>query len=264
MCLIAFAWQCHEDYPLIVLANRDEFFQRPAQPAHWWADAPALLAGRDLQAGGSWMGLSASGRFAALTNFREPSRPAVDAPSRGALVRAALESTETAHDQLQALAGHSARYAGFNLLLSDGKTLGVLESHTGTVNMLEAGVYGLSNHLLDSPWPKLLKVREGLRQWLSTEAGAAASSSLPDAAAALTLQLLRDDQPVADQDLPTTGLSLEWERALSAPFIRAPGYGTRCTSLVCLARNGVTQLREWSWDEHGQLRSEVNHRFPQP
>lgn len=260
MCLIAFAWQCHEDYPLIVLANRDEFFRRPAQPAHWWADAPELLAGRDLQAGGSWMGLAASGRFAALTNFREPSQPAVDAPSRGGLVRAALESTASAHDELQALAARCARYAGFNLLVGDGKSLGVLESRTGTVRMLEAGVYGLSNHLLDSPWPKLVKVREGLRQWLALDADNA-GASLPEAATALTLQLLRDDRPVADEHLPTTGLDLEWERALSAPFIRAPGYGTRCTSLVCVAGNGDTQLHEWSWDEHGKLRSEVNHRF---
>ncbi len=258
MCLIAFAWQQHAEWPLIVLANRDEFFQRPAQPAHWWADAPTLLGGRDLQAGGSWMGLSVSGRFAALTNFRDPSRPAANAPSRGALVRAALESTHSARRSLQQLAADSARYAGFNLLLGDGRQLGVLESHSGALKMLPPGVYGLSNHLLDSPWPKLVKVREGLRQGLAT----LDSGNCPFAAAqALTLNLLRDDQPVADEALPSTGLSLEWERALSAPFIRAPGYGTRCTSLLCVDRAGQTRLHEWSWDESGALRSEVSHRF---
>ncbi|MFT3758028.1 NRDE family protein [Thauera sp.] len=250
MCLIVFAWQSHPDYPLVVAANRDEYLARPAAPAHWWPDAPDLLAGRDLEAGGTWMGLSRGGRFAALTNYRDPSRHIEGAPSRGALVHSALESADDAETTLKRLAGESAAYAAFNLLVGDGDRLGVLESATGAVRMLTPGIYGLSNHLLDTPWPKLLKAREGL---------AAMLPRLPDDATALAL--LRDSTPAPDPHLPETGVSLEWERWLSPAFIRAPGYGTRCSSLLMVDRRGDTRLREWTWDAHGDVCSEVTHRF---
>lgn len=250
MCLIVLAWQAHEDYPLIVAANRDEFLNRPAAPAHWWTDAGDILAGRDLEAGGTWMGLTRSGRFAALTNYRDPSRHVTGAPSRGALVRMALERDAGAEATLQHLASDSAAYAAFNLLVGDGRSLGVLESTTGRVRMLEPGIYGLSNHLLDTPWPKLKKTREGLHALLP---------HLPDDDAVLAL--LRDGTPAPDPHLPDTGVSLEWERWLSPAFIRAPGYGTRCSSLVMTDRHGRTRLHEWTWDGHGELRSEVTHRF---
>ncbi|ENO89577.1 NRDE family protein [Thauera linaloolentis] len=250
MCLIVFAWQRHPDYPLVVAANRDEYLARPAVPAHWWTDAPELLAGRDLEAGGTWMGLSRGGRFAALTNYRDPSRHIEGAPSRGALVRNALEAGDDAETTLKHLATGSAAYAAFNLLVGDGRSLGVLESTTGAVRMLEAGIYGLSNHLLDTPWPKLLKARERL---------AALLPNLPDDDAALAL--LRDDTPAPDLHLPDTGVSVEWERWLSSPFIRAPGYGTRCSSLLTVDREGNTRLREWTWDERGEPHGDVTHRF---
>ncbi len=250
MCLIVFAWHCHPDFPLVVAANRDEFLRRPAAPAHWWTDAPDLLAGRDLEAGGTWLGLSRTGRFAALTNFRDPTQHISGAPSRGALVRTALERGDTAESTLQQLAEGSAAYAAFNLLVGDGRTLGVLESTTGQVKMLEPGVYGLSNHLLDTPWPKLLKARTQLAELLP---------QLPDDDAALAL--LRDATPAADPHLPNTGMSLEWERWLSSAFIRAPDYGTRCSSMVTVDHSGITRMREWTWDIHGELRSELMHRF---
>ncbi len=250
MCLIVFAWQRHPDYPLVVAANRDEYLARPAVPAHWWPDAPDLLAGRDLEAGGTWMGMHRSGRFAALTNYRDPSRHIEGAPSRGALVRNALESTDDAETTLKRLAGESAAYAAFNLLVGDGLSLGVHESTSGAVRLLEPGVYGLSNHLLDTPWPKLLKLREGL---------AALLPKLPDDDALLAL--LRDSTPAPDPHLPETGVSLEWERWLSPAFIRAPGYGTRCSSLLTVDRQGGTRLREWTWDTHGDLHGDVTHRF---
>ena len=250
MCLVVFAWRVHPRYPLVLAANRDEFFKRPAAPAHWWTDAPHLLAGRDLEAGGTWMGFNRNGRFAALTNFRDPSRHVAGAPSRGALVRDALEDTRDAATCLNDLASWAGAYAAFNLLVSDGEQLGVLESTTGAVRMLPPGVYGLSNHLLDTPWPKLLKARSGL---------AALLPRLPDDDAALAL--LRDATPAPDPHLPNTGMSLEWERWLSSAFIRAPDYGTRCSSLVAVARSGDVRLREWTWDRHGDLRSELTHRF---
>jgi uncharacterized protein with NRDE domain len=255
MCLIVFAWRRHPDYPLVVAANRDEYLERPAVPAHWWTDAPELLAGRDLEAGGTWMGLSRGGRFAALTNYRDPSRRVSGAPSRGALVRDALVASADAHATLSQIAAHSTRHAAFNLLLGDGEHLGVLESTTGAVRLLEPGVYGLSNHLLDSPWPKLVKARERLAALLPS---LTAESGAGDDA---VLALLRDPTPAPDPHLPDTGISLEWERWLSPAFIRAPGYGTRCSSLVLVGRDGQVRLREWSWDRHGELRSEVSHRF---
>lgn len=254
MCLIVFAWRSHPRFPLVVAANRDEFLARPAAPAHWWTDAPDLLAGRDLQAGGSWMGLSANGRFAALTNFRDPSRPVNAAPSRGALVRGALEDERGALECLQELAADSARYAAFNLLVGDSSALGILESTSGTVRALEPGIYGLSNHLLDTPWPKLVAARARLAAAL-----AATPSDAPDEDALLAL--LRDPTRAADAHLPATGVSAEWERWLSSAFIRAPDYGTRCSSVVLVDNAGETRLREWTWTDAGDLRSEVCHRF---
>lgn len=250
MCLIAFAWRVHADFPLVVVANRDEYLDRPAMPAHWWQDSPDLLAGRDLEAGGTWMGVARNGRFAALTNYRDPSRRHTNAPSRGALVRQALEQDEGTLATLQAVAAESVRYAGFNLLVSDGETMGIHESTSGSVRLLEPGVYGLSNHLLDTPWPKLSRARRLLAECLP---------SLP--AEEDVLALLCDRTVAADDDLPRTGVSLEWERLLSSTFIHAPGYGTRCSSLVTIDRQGRAQFKEWTWDETGALRSQVRHDF---
>ncbi|MBS0544821.1 MAG: NRDE family protein [Proteobacteria bacterium] len=250
MCLIAFAWRADADFPLVVVANRDEYLDRPAMPAHWWQDAPDLLAGRDLEAGGTWMGVTRSGRFAALTNYRDPSRRHTNAPSRGALVRRALEADADTLATLRSVAADSVHYAGFNLLVSDGDTMGIHESTTGSVRLLGPGVYGLSNHLLDTPWPKLTRARSLLAECLPR---------VPSDAAVLAL--LRDRTVAADEDLPRTGVSLEWERLLSPTFIQAPGYGTRCSSLVTMDREGRAQLSEWTWDAAGELRGQVRHDF---
>ncbi len=255
MCLVVFAWQAHADYPLVVAANRDEYFSRPAAPAHWWTDVPELLAGRDLEAGGTWMGLSRGGRFAALTNYRDPSRHLPGAPSRGALVRAALEDARPAHESLHQLGARSQAYAAFNLLVGDASQLGVLESTTGQVHALAPGVYGLSNHLLDTAWPKLVKARAGLAERIARSEGG------EDGLVAALLALMRDPTPAADPHLPATGVSLEWERWLSPAFIRAPGYGTRCTSVVLRDRDAGTRFVEWTWDVDGELHSQVDHRF---
>jgi uncharacterized protein with NRDE domain len=250
MCLIVVGWRAHPDYPLVVAANRDEFFARPAVPAHWWPDAPALLAGRDLEAGGTWLGVTRNGRFAALTNYRDPSRRRPGAPSRGALVRDCLAGDGAALPTLEAIARASGDYAGFNLFACDGSHLAIHESTTGAVRALEAGIYGLSNHLLDTPWPKVRFARERF---------AAALTQLPHDDEFLAL--LRDDTPAPDHHLPATGVSPEWERWLSSAFIRAPGYGTRCSTVLTVRHDGAVRLREWSWDEAGELASEVVHRF---
>lgn len=252
MCLIVVAWHAHPDYRLVVAANRDEFFARPASPAHWWSDDPRILAGRDLEAGGTWMGLSRDGRFAALTNYRDPNRHVPNAPSRGALVRDCLTSALPVADTLRDLASVSGDYAGFNMLVSDGSALGSHASTTGSVALLSPGVYALSNHLLDTDWPKVRLARARFT---------AALQALPGDAALLTL--LRDDQPAADEHLPRTGVSADWERLLSSAFVRAPehAYGTRCSTIVSVRHDGETRLTEWTWDEHGRWVNTVSHEF---
>ncbi|AUL99839.1 NRDE family protein [Pseudothauera hydrothermalis] len=250
MCLIVLAWRAHHDYPLVVAANRDEFLARPASAAHWWPDAPEILAGRDLEGGGTWLGVSRNGRFAALTNFRDPALRREGAPSRGLLVRDCLKTRDDAAQTLAGIAARSAHYAAFNLLVSDGEQLGLYASTTGEVRLLTPGIYGLSNHLLDTPWPKVRLARERF---------AAALGDEPDEAAILAL--LRDREHAADEHLPHTGVGLEWERWLSPAFIRAPGYGTRCSTFLAVRRDGQVRLREWTWAADGTLASEATYGF---
>lgn len=253
MCLILVAWQAHPDYPLVVAANRDEFFARPAAPAGWWADAPEVFAGRDLEAGGTWLGVNRAGDFAGLTNFRDPASQRPGTPSRGALVAQALTDGQGVEQRLAWLARHGAKYNAFNLIFSKGPELAIFESASGQGQRLGPGVYGLSNHLLDTPWPKVLAAKSRLHTALER---------LPDTAD--LLDLLRDDRPAPDDALPRTGVSLEWERLLSSAFIRAPGYGTRCSSVILRDRTGTTRVREWTWDGAGKLSGETGEVIPPP
>jgi uncharacterized protein with NRDE domain len=262
MCLILTAWLAHPDYPLVIAANRDEYHAREAAPAQWWTAAshptephptephPNILAGRDLSAGGTWLGLTRDGRFAALTNFRDPERVKAGAPSRGAIVPATLAAAAPVSAQLQAIAGDGARYNGFNLLFGDRDELAVYESAIGRGRLLAPGVYGLSNHLLDTPWPKVVSAKAGLGQALS---------QLPDETA--LLQLLRDDRKADDDQLPRTGVNVEWERLLSSAFIRSEDYGTRCSTLVLIDRHGGAHFTERTWDRGGQLAGEARFSF---
>src|ERR1700722_8378841 len=155
MCLVLVVWRANPQYPCLVAANRDEFHARPAAPAAWWADHPAILAGRDLEAGGSWVRLTRTGRFAALTNYRDPEQRRAQAPSRGALVTSLLESGASVADGLAHLQRVGGDYNGFNMIFSDGERLVIYESVRGSGRELGPGIYGLSNHLLDTPWPKV-------------------------------------------------------------------------------------------------------------
>jgi len=249
MCLILVAWRTHADYPLVLAANRDEFHARAAAPAAWWAD-PEILAGRDLSAGGTWLGIARDGRIAALTNYRDPSQAQRAAPSRGALVPSTLASKLPVDHQLQRLRRTASDYNPFNLIFSDGKRLAVFESVTGEGRILGPGVYGLSNHLLDTPWPKVLNAKSAL---------GAALERLPDEH--YLLALLRDERRADDGQLPRTGVSLDWERLLSSAFIRDPDYGTRCSSILLLDRHGGVRFSEWSWDQAGGLTGQVEQRF---
>jgi uncharacterized protein with NRDE domain len=249
MCLILLAWRAHPDYPLVLAANRDEFHARPAAPAAWWPD-PDILAGRDRTAGGTWLGVARDGRFAALTNYRDPVRLRPDAPSRGALVPEILAVALPAEAQLARLRHTGSRYNDFNLIFSDGKQLAVFESVPTKSRILGPGLYGLSNHLLDTPWPKVRAGKSAL---------GAALARLPDDTP--LLELLRDDAQADDGDLPRTGVSLQWERLLSSAFIRTPEYGTRCSTVLLLDAHGEVRLDEWTWNAAGTPAGRVAYRF---
>jgi uncharacterized protein with NRDE domain len=254
MCLVLIAWRVDPEHPCVVAANRDEFYRRPTAVAEWWPDRPWILAGRDLEAGGTWLGITRSGRFAALTNYRDPARRArkrgVTPPSRGALVTSLLESNASVGEGLAQLRGAGANYNDFNLIFSDGERLGVYESVRGTGRELEPGIYGLSNHLLDTPWPKVQHAKSRMEQALSDMADTAP-----------LLALLRDDRPAPDDRLPRTGVSLEWERLLSSAFVRAPDYGTRCSTIIRIDVRGRAYFDEWSWNSSGEDIGRVSLRF---
>ena len=238
MCLIVIGWRVHPAYSLVVAANRDEFHARPTAPAEFWPDAPEVIAGRDLEAGGTWLGITRNGRFAAVTNVREAAA-AKGRHSRGRLTRDFLVGRHRAADYVGEI--DRAAYSGFNLLVSDGESLWYCSNRGATSLELAPGVYGLSNHLLDSPWPKLLTARQGFTRALAR---------LPDLAPLFAI--LADDEIVPDTELPDTGIPLEWERRLSAIFVRSEPYGTRASTVVMLAAEGGITFEERSFGPDGQ------------
>ena len=250
MCLILMAWRVHAEFPIVIAANRDEFHRRPTAAAQWWPDRPRLLAGRDLQAGGTWLGITADGQIAALTNYRDPRQIKPLAPSRGELVLQVLESRAGIAARLSRLQTVGAQYSGFNLLCTDGRELGVYESVADSARLLAPGIYGLSNHLLDTPWPKVQRAKSQLAQ---------AIGSLPDETA--LLELLCDDSVPGDDELPRTGVSLEWERLLSSAFIATGDYGTRSSTVIRVAANGSATFREWTWRTDGSAGGQVAYQF---
>ncbi len=236
MCLILLAWHVHPDYPLVVAANRDEFFARATAPMGFWSDSPELIAGRDLEAGGTWMGLDRGGRFAALTNYRAPEHHLAGRPSRGHLVADFLTGKFPALTYLDQLAADQRDYNGYNLLLGDGERMYWTSNVAHTTDELAPGVYGLSNHLLNTPWPKVGAGRTAMT---------AALAALPDVQA--FFELLTDDAIHADERLPQTGVPLDWERLLSAAFVRSPDYGTRISTVLCVGRDGMASMDEQTW-----------------
>ncbi len=227
MCLISFHWQPGSDTPLVVAANRDEFYDRPSLPLSWWEDGK-VLAGRDLKGNGTWMGLSNSGRFAALTNFRDPSRNLPQAPSRGRIVTGFLEDELEATDYIASLRSGVHLYHDFNLLLYDRQLLLGYESRHDCTLTFDPGTHAVSNARFDTPWPKVDAVKRLLEPALNNDAA--------------LLQLLANRNIAKDEQLPCTGVSLEWERALSAAFIQMPEYGTRCSSIIRLSKTKASFL----------------------
>ena len=250
MCLILLAWQAHPNYPLVVAANRDEFFTRPSAPASFWAESPQVLAGRDLEAGGTWLGVSQQGCFSALTNYREGGQQRPGAPSRGALVADFLSGNDAAEPYLAGLVEKGARYNGFNLFVGDAQRLGYYSNRGAEPCWLTPGIYGLSNHLLDTPWPKLATAK------------AAFSRALDDLPAqAAFFDLLADQEIVADTRLPETGVPVAWERILSAVFVSSPDYGTRASTLLTMREDGRVTLIERSFGAGAAPLGEVRESF---
>lgn len=235
MCILVFDWQPGTAQPLLLLSNRDEFHARPTAPLAQWADQPRVHAGRDLEAGGSWLGVAPSRRFAALTNVREPE--ADDVLSRGELVSNYLAGDCPPADYIQALAHQAGQYNGFNLLVGDATELHFLHSGAGQSQQLAAGIYALCNASLDTPWPKLVRLRTAFSQ-----------ADRQDEAALFTL--MQDEWRPADALLPATCVGLEMERRLSSIFIRGDDYGTRATSLLRMDKDSIT-LTEHSFAPGG-------------
>lgn len=252
MCLILFALDAHPRWRLVLAANRDEFFARPTAPAGWWADAPDVLGGRDLRDGGTWLGVTRAGRFAAVTNYREPDRYRVGAPSRGALVADFLRGGSSSVEYANDLLARARAFNGFNLLVGDADGLIYLSNRSDGVRRLEPGIYGLSNHLLDTPWPKVSQGKDDLRCSLGGPDDALEASLF----AALALR-----DPAPDARLPATGIGVERERALSAAFIVTPEYGTRASTVLLVSHDGDVRLTERATVPAEDRWTEVRHEF---
>jgi uncharacterized protein with NRDE domain len=260
MCLLMLAWQAHPRYRLIVAANRDEFHARPTAPMALWSDAPNILAGRDLSAQGTWLAVDRERRFGIVTNFRDvqPRRP--DAPSRGGLIPDWLAQRSKPAMFLEQLEPRAQQYAGFNLLVSDADSLWYASNRAPQFSRaLERGVYGLSNLLLDTPWPKLTRVRAKFTAWLSEHTTEqAAHNSAPSREVIEPLFAMLADRTRAVPDTPenTRPLTPEWVEILSSPFVLHPLFGTRCSTLVMIGYDGSLCVQERRFDASGALTGE--------
>jgi uncharacterized protein with NRDE domain len=251
MCLALIAFALHPRYRIVIAANRDEYHARPAAPAAWWDEG--FLAGRDLKEGGTWLGIDRRGRFALLTNVRDPSRHDANAPTRGNLVPRFLLDRAPPPVALASLVAGGARHNGFNLVAGNASELHWGSNRAASPAGLAPGIHGLSNHLLDTPWPKVERTKAALARWCRE--GVDADDLAP------VFALLRDTRQAPDEALPSTGIPRERERLLSSPFIVSATYGTRCTTVVTVGHDGVVRLVERSFDPSGEANGDVDYRF---
>lgn len=248
MCLINFQFHNDPRYKLVLAANRDEFYGRPTAPAHFWEDVPGLLAGRDLKEMGTWMGITRQGRFAALTNFRDPARETSGKLSRGEIVRNYLAGSEPPEEFLRNL--EPSAYNGFNILAGTPDELFYLNNVKEEVQAVSPGLHGVSNHFLDTPWPKVEKGKAGLRAVLEEDELRVES----------LFQLMQDAESAEDITLPDTGVGVELERKLSPLFIRMPDYGTRASTVLTIDRHNQVTFIERIYEE-GVFQTENRFAF---
>jgi uncharacterized protein with NRDE domain len=241
MCLIVFAWQAHPAYPLVLAANRDEYLDRPSLPLAYWNDRPDVLGGRDVEKGGSWLATHVDGRWAAVTNYRDGATASLRADlSRGHLVMNYVTSVEQARRYARQITRPLAEYPGCNLLVGDDESLFFVSNrfqgeHRAGAESVAAGVHGLSNDSLDTPWPKVQRTKRKLQQLID-------DSDEPSEDA--LFGLLADRTPAQDSELPSTGVPIEWERVLSPPFIVSGSYGTRASTVVLMHEDGAVTMHE--------------------
>ncbi|SFA90928.1 NRDE family protein [Algoriphagus aquimarinus] len=249
MCLVAFSWRNHPEYPLIISTNRDEFFERPTQAMHVWESG--FYAGKDLRSGGTWMGFHPNGRWSLLTNYRDFDNPRNAKISRGKLVQDWLETDITAEEYLKGIQKHQDQYDGFNLLVSDGKKLFYLSNYSLDIQEVQPGTYGLSNALLDDPWPKVQLAKQQLEQLIKTD------FSTND-----LLNILKSKDTYPPEKLPKTGIPLEMETCLSSQLIRMSGnYGTVSAAAVVQHTSGLVQLKQRSFQWKPEIFQDLDFQF---
>jgi len=254
MCLALVALDAHPKFALVIAANRDEFHARPARAAHWGRAPPFadILAGRDLDAGGTWLGIRRDGRWALLTNVREGGRFDASAPSRGNIVPTLLNGVDPLPAAIHGFAGDAgARYNGFNVLAGDDEAALWVSNRGGAPTRVARGVHGVSNALLDTPWPKLTRTRSAFSAWCAQG----------DSDFAPLFAALADRTRAPDDALPSTGIPHEWEQLLSSPFIVSERYGTRCSTVVAVGHDGAARFVERTFDAHGALNGEAAFAF---
>jgi len=249
MCLLVFAWKVHPKYRLVVAANRDEYHQRPAQELHWWPDNPNILAGRDLQAGGTWLAVSKSGRFATVTNYREQLSQRPGLRSRGEIVTNFVSSKMAVGKFMSSLEGDN--YAGFSLLAADRDDIWYVSNRGDTAVQLAPGVYGLSNASLDTPWSKLVRTRDALRRL--TDSGGVDETAL--------LRIMADRTPAPVADVEAGNLPFVLARALTAPHIVAEEYGTRCSTALTWSDQEMISVCERRFDAAGTTTGDSRYSF---
>lgn len=237
MCLILFARNAHPDYELVIAANRDEFYDRPTMPAHIWQSPAWMIAGKDLKGGGTWLAADPSGRIAMLTNYRDPGRIFEAAPSRGDLIRNFFTSGRNAAGYAGLVAGNSNHYNGFNLICSDHSGMYYLSNYGDGIKKIDDGIHGLSNALLNDPWPKVERGKKRLARLLDS------NFTIDD-----LLDLMYDSEYAPESELPDTGVGREWEKILSPMFIKSEAYGSRTTTVLLLDRLGKMTFTERSYD----------------
>ncbi|SHG18925.1 NRDE family protein [Ornithinibacillus halophilus] len=251
MCLINFQFHDHPQYKLIVAANRDEFYKRPTASAHFWEDEPVILAGRDLQQMGTWLGVTKQGRFAALTNFRHPDHMGTGGKSRGEIVKNYLSEDLSTEEYITQLRSSKEDFVGYNVLVGSPEELFYYNNVEDTITKIEPGTYGLSNHFLNTPWPKVVKGTQNLKNYTKD------TSKVDEAK---LFELLLDAEESAEEELPNTGIGRELEKKLSPLFIKLPDYGTRCSTVLTIDYKNNLTFVERNY-EHGILKEEKQFSF---
>ncbi len=251
MCLIFLSFQNHPTYKLIVAGNRDEFYDRKTAPADFWSDQPGILAGRDLEAGGTWLGMSKTGKVSMLTNYRDPQNINPKAPSRGQLVSDFLIDNQSPEGYLKQIESNGKTYNGFNLIVGNAEELWYYSNYKKGIEKISKGLYGISNHLLETPWPKVVQGKQKLEPILKQ------SEIDPED----LFKVLYDDEQAQDDRLPDTGLSPEHEKALSSMFIKMPNYGSRCSSVILIDKTNQVHFSERVYDLVTFEHSTKTYRF---